>query len=213
VVSDWTLALLFSRDIVSLDVLEHPRQDFQAALDLIASGPPPVTASAGPERAEIAGRADREEGETARAAHHRLAEGVPPGRASNADAAQAEPGGNGPGMSAPGSTDGWARVCPLDKLREDQPLHADIGQCAVCVVRSNGTLYALRDECTHEAVPLSDGEVADGAIECWKHGSRFDLATGRALNRPATEPVDVYPVRIDGDDVLVRLNVPREGLS
>lgn len=44
VVSDWTLALLFPREIVSLDVLEHPRQDFQAALDLIAAGPPPLTA-------------------------------------------------------------------------------------------------------------------------------------------------------------------------
>lgn len=85
-------------------------------------------------------------------------------------------------------------------------MHADIGWCPVCVVRSDGTVYALRDECTHEAVPLSDGEVADGAIECWKHGSRFDLATGRALNRPATKPVDVYPVRVDEDEVFVRLN-------
>src|SRR6185437_4237174 len=48
--------------------------------------------------------------------------------------------------------------------------------------------------------------VADGATECWLHGSRFDLATGRALSRPATRPVDVYPVRIDNDDVFVRLD-------
>ncbi|MGH3292459.1 MAG: hypothetical protein ACRDP7_11675 [Trebonia sp.] len=47
-------------------------------------------------------------------------------------------------------------------------------------------------------------EASGGTVECWKHGSRFDLA----LNRPATKPVDVYPVRIDGDDVLVRLDVP-----
>lgn len=115
-------------------------------------------------------------------------------------------------MSAPGNADGWVRACPLAKLGEDQPVHVDIGQSPVCVVRSNGTVYALRDECTHEAVPLSDGEVADSAIECWKHGSRFDLATGRALSRPATKPVDVYPVRIDGNDVLVRLDVSGESL-
>ena len=72
--------------------------------------------------------------------------------------------------------------------------------------RSDGTVYALRDECTHQAVPLSDGQVADGAIECWMHGSRFDLASGRALSRPATQPVDVYPVRIEGDDVFVPLD-------
>jgi NADH dehydrogenase FAD-containing subunit/nitrite reductase/ring-hydroxylating ferredoxin subunit len=204
VVSDWTLALLFSREIVFLDVLEHPRQDFQAALDLIASGPPQAPAPAGTERA---GSADREEGEAVHHAHHQQAEGVPPGRAANADAGQAAPSGNGPGMSEPGSTDGWARACPLAKLLEDRPVHVDIGQCPVCVVRSNGTVYALRDECTHQAVPLSDGEVTDGTIECWLHGSRFDLSTGRALSRPATQPVDVYPVRIHGDDVLVRLDV------
>ena len=209
VVSDWTLALLFSREIISLDVLEHPRQDFPAALDLIASGPPRVPAPAGTERA---GSADREEGEAVHHAHHQQAEGVPPGRAANADAGQAAPSGNGPGMSAHGSTDGWVRACPLAKLLEDRPVHADIGQCPVCVVRSNGTVYALRDECTHQAVPLSDGEVADGTIECWLHGSRFDLATGRALSRPATQPVDVYPVRIDGDDVLVRLDVSAKSL-
>jgi 3-phenylpropionate/trans-cinnamate dioxygenase ferredoxin subunit len=59
---------------------------------------------------------------------------------------------------------------------------------------------------THQAVPLSDGEVTEGTIECWLHGSRFDLASGRALSRPATQPVDVYPVRIEGDDVFVHLD-------
>jgi 3-phenylpropionate/trans-cinnamate dioxygenase ferredoxin subunit len=116
-------------------------------------------------------------------------------------------------VSAPGSAPGWVRACPLASLPEDQPLHVDIGQCPVCVVRSNGAVYALRDECTHQSVPLSDGEVVDGAIECWLHGSRFDLATGRALSRPATRPVDVYPIRIDDDDVFVRLDVPGAAIT
>lgn len=167
VVSDWTLALLFSRDIISLDALEHPRQDFRAALDLIASGPPSVTAEQSVE-----------------------------------DAA--------PGVDEPVSEGGWVRACPLVELREDRPVHVDVGEVPVCVVRNNGTVYALRDECTHESVLLSDGEVAGGAIECWKHGSRFDLATGQALSRPATKPVDVYPVRVEEDDILVRVaGLPR----
>jgi len=139
-------------------------------------------------------------------ANHQQPEGGPPGAAASADAGQAAP------VSAPASAGGWVRACPLGKLREDQPLHVDVGQCPVCVVRSNGTVYALRDECTHQSVPLSDGEVADGAIECWLHGSRFDLATGRALSRPATQPVDVYPVRIDNDDVFVRLDASGKSL-
>ena len=207
VVADWTLALAFPREIVSLDVLEHPRQDFQAALDLIASGPPQVMTSTGAART---GSAERE-GETEHG-HHQQAERVPPGPAANADAGQPAPARSGPGGSAPGSTGGWVRACPLGKLGEGRPVHVDIGECQICVVRSAGTVYALRDECTHQAVPLSDGEVTDGAIECWLHGSRFDLASGRALSRPATQPVDVYPVRIEGDDVFVHLDTFGESL-
>ena len=108
-------------------------------------------------------------------------------------------------MSAPGSTDGWVRACRLADLDEDQPVRTDIGQCPVCLVRAGGTVYALHDECTHQAVPLSEGEVTGGAIECWLHCSRFELATGRALSPPATRPVAVFPVRIDGGDVFLHL--------
>ena len=108
-------------------------------------------------------------------------------------------------MSTPGSADGWVRACRLADLGEGQPVHADIGQCPVCLVRAGGAVYALRDECTHQAVPLSDGEVTGGAIECWLHGSRFDPATGRALSLPATQPVTVFAVQVDDGDVFVRL--------
>ena len=115
-------------------------------------------------------------------------------------------------MSTPGRADGWVHACSLAELDEDEPVHVDIGQCSVCLVRTGGAVYALRDECTHQAVPLSEGEVtvkgageAGGTIECWLHGSRFDLATGRVLSPPATRPVAVFAVRIDGEGVFVRL--------
>ena len=66
-----------------------------------------------------------------------------------------------------------------------------------------GTFYAIADECSHAAIPLSEGDVGDGEIECYFHGSRFDLRTGKPLGLPATEPVAVYPCRVDDDDVLV----------
>lgn len=109
-------------------------------------------------------------------------------------------------MNAPGRPDGWVRACGLAALGENEPVHVDIGQCPVCLVRTGGTVYGLRDECTHQAVPLCDGEVADGTIECWLHGSRFDLATGRVLSPPATRPAAVFAVRTDGGDVYVRLD-------
>ena len=100
---------------------------------------------------------------------------------------------------------GWVRACSLAELSEDTPAHVDLGDSPVCLVRTDGAVYALRDECTHESVPLSEGEVAEGTIECWLHGSRFDLATGRVLSPPATRPVAVFGVRTDAGDVFVRL--------
>jgi 3-phenylpropionate/trans-cinnamate dioxygenase ferredoxin component len=114
-------------------------------------------------------------------------------------------------LSAPESTGGWVRACSLTEIGEDSPVHVDIGECPVCLVRTGGAVYALCDECTHESVPLSEGEVADGTIECWLHGSRFDRATGRVLSPPATRPVTVFGVRTDAGDVFVRLGPAGDG--
>ena len=48
-------------------------------------------------------------------------------------------------------------------------------------------------------------DVEDGTIECWLHGSRFDLRTGKPCGLPATKPVATYSVTVEGDDVLVKL--------
>jgi 3-phenylpropionate/trans-cinnamate dioxygenase ferredoxin component len=54
-------------------------------------------------------------------------------------------------------------------------------------------------------VPLSEGDVEGGTIECWRHGSRFDLRTGTVMGPPAVEPVQVYATRVDAGEVLVNL--------
>ena len=59
-----------------------------------------------------------------------------------------------------------------------------------------GELFALSDVCSHAEVPLSEGEVYDRTVECWLHGSWFDLRTGAPTGPPATEPVPVYPVKV-----------------
>jgi Ferredoxin subunits of nitrite reductase and ring-hydroxylating dioxygenases len=73
------------------------------------------------------------------------------------------------------------------------------------VVRAEGEVFALRDECSHEEVPLSEGEIYDHTVECWLHGSCFDLRTGNPTGPPATEPVPTYPVKIEDGDVYVAL--------
>jgi 3-phenylpropionate/trans-cinnamate dioxygenase ferredoxin subunit len=101
----------------------------------------------------------------------------------------------------------FERVCALSEVPENGALRVELADIDVAVVRFEGALYALEDRCSHADVPLSEGDVElfRGAptIECFLHGSCFDLRTGEPTNLPATEPVDVYPVRVEGEDVLV----------
>jgi len=103
---------------------------------------------------------------------------------------------------------GFVRACALAELRPDSALALEIAGVDVAVVCSDGKYYAIADECSHAAIPLSEGDVEGGEIECYLHGSRFDLRTGRPLGLPATEPVAVYPVAVDGTDLLVDVAAP-----
>ncbi|MBO1750199.1 non-heme iron oxygenase ferredoxin subunit [Actinotalea sp. BY-33] len=99
-------------------------------------------------------------------------------------------------------------ACMIDDVAPGTALRVELegpnGPVEVAVARdSDGTVHAVSDICSHGQVSLSDGEVEDCTIECWLHGSTFDLRTGAALALPATRPVPVYPVTIDGERVLV----------
>ncbi|GAB3667946.1 non-heme iron oxygenase ferredoxin subunit [Nocardioides korecus] len=99
----------------------------------------------------------------------------------------------------------FRRVCALADLTDSVPLKVDVDGLDVAVVQHDDEVFAIEDECSHAAVALSEGDVEDCTIECWLHGSRFDLRTGKPTGLPATQPVPVFPVRIDGDDVLIDL--------
>jgi 3-phenylpropionate/trans-cinnamate dioxygenase ferredoxin subunit len=100
----------------------------------------------------------------------------------------------------------WERVCARSELVEGEPRRVVIGRTPVSVVLTEGQLFAVNDICSHANVSLSEGEVDDCTIECWLHGSRFDLRTGKPTGLPATKPIAVYSIKIDGDDVLVSLD-------
>jgi 3-phenylpropionate/trans-cinnamate dioxygenase ferredoxin component len=103
------------------------------------------------------------------------------------------------------ATESYVRVCALDELGDPGVIGVEIGDQPVALVRSGGEIFALRDVCSHEEVPLSEGEVYDRTLECWLHGSCFDLRTGAPTGPPASSPVPVYPVKVDGGDVYVAL--------
>lgn len=80
----------------------------------------------------------------------------------------------------------------------------------VCLIRRGNEVSALQDECTHQGMPLSAGEVLeDGTIECPWHGARFDCVTGAVRRGPAEEDVKAYEVSVDGESVLVKERSPR----
>lgn len=100
----------------------------------------------------------------------------------------------------------------LGDLRDGQPRRIIVDGVPLAVVRRGTEVFAVSDVCSHAEVSLSEGEVEDCQIECWLHGSRFDLRTGEPSGPPAFEPVATYPVRIDGqgDEAVVLVAVSEE---
>jgi len=102
--------------------------------------------------------------------------------------------------------DGFTLVCQVDDLAVGSAARAEVDGVIVAMVRDgDGGIHALDDRCTHADVSLSEGDVDGCTLECWLHGSRFDVRTGEPSGPPATVPVAVHPVKIDGDDVYVRV--------
>ena len=93
------------------------------------------------------------------------------------------------------------RICALDELNENEALRVEIDGVAIALVKdSAGECYAIGDTCTHGDISLAEGFVEDATLECWAHGSKFSLLTGKPLTLPAYEPVPVYELSIvDGD--------------
>ena len=100
---------------------------------------------------------------------------------------------------------GELRVCSVKDVEAGSAKRFDVDGQRLCVVRIGDDFYAIDDTCSHADYSLSEGDVWEDEreIECPKHGSTFSLVTGEAQTLPATQPVAVYAVRVDGDDVLV----------
>ena len=106
----------------------------------------------------------------------------------------------------------FERACSLDEFREGEAIGAKIGDQEVAIARDGDELFAVEDICSHAAVALSEGEVEDCTVECWLHGSRFDLRTGKPTGLPATEPVSTFPVEVRGTDVYVDVTTTLNGV-
>jgi 3-phenylpropionate/trans-cinnamate dioxygenase ferredoxin component len=99
------------------------------------------------------------------------------------------------------------RLCALDEIEPGTAKRFEVEGSPIALVRFGDDLYAIGDTCSHAEVSLSEGELDEetGHVECWKHGSSFDVRTGEPDTLPATRPVPTYTVRVDGGDVKVVL--------
>jgi 3-phenylpropionate/trans-cinnamate dioxygenase ferredoxin component len=89
------------------------------------------------------------------------------------------------------------RVCGVDDLAVNEAQRFVVEGVPIAVVKdAAGDIFAIGDTCTHGDISLSEGFVEDDTLECWAHGSKFSLLTGKPLTLPAYEPVPVFKVEI-----------------
>ena len=90
-------------------------------------------------------------------------------------------------------------MAPVDELPPGSVKIVRAGQIAIGVYNLDGEYYAIEDRCSHDDGPLAEGDFdpEDAVVVCPRHGSRFDIRTGRPLTLPAYEPVETFPVTVE----------------
>ena len=106
-------------------------------------------------------------------------------------------------MSA--STARFVKVGRAGEVPDGRPEVFEVEDRHIAVYRIDGAYHAIEDVCTHDGGPLAEGELDGQEVICPRHGARFDVTTGAATCMPAIAPVESYPVRVEGDDLLVGL--------
>ena len=100
----------------------------------------------------------------------------------------------------------FVTVARLEDVPENQLRSVQLDGRDIVLINRGGSIYALEDRCSHEEFPLSAGELTGDQVTCALHGARFDLETGAPMALPAVTPVKTYKLRIDGDQIQVRLD-------
>ena len=103
-------------------------------------------------------------------------------------------------------------ACAASDVSHDEPLGVTIGSLDVAIARCDDEFFALQDLCSHGAVALSEGDVENCALECWLHGSTFDLRTGKPNSLPAIDPVSTFPVEVREDGIYIDVATTLNGV-
>jgi phenylpropionate dioxygenase-like ring-hydroxylating dioxygenase large terminal subunit len=107
----------------------------------------------------------------------------------------------------------WQRAASLKSIPEGGVCGVELEGVPLALYHLDGTIYATHGICTHAMALLAEGFVEDGKIECPLHQGLFDIRTGEALGPPVTAPIQTFAVKVEGDDVLVDLQRPAQGIE
>ena len=100
----------------------------------------------------------------------------------------------------------YVKVASVAEIPDPGKQMLEVEDSVVVLFHVGGRFYCLDDVCTHDGGPLGEGRLCDHAIACPRHGAQFDIRTGQPLTMPATVPTLTHEVKIDGEDVYVRIN-------
>ena len=102
--------------------------------------------------------------------------------------------------------DNWVKVANRSALGEGEVIGVVVAGHEIALYEMDGQVFATDDICTHAYAKLSDGWMEKGEIECPLHAGRFDIKTGKATAPPCIDDVKTYPVRVEGDEIQVKLS-------
>ncbi len=94
-------------------------------------------------------------------------------------------------------------VATLDEVPPGARKLIDLDEVSVVLINIGGQFYCIEDVCTHDGGPVGEGDIEDCAIECPRHGARFDLRDGSVLSMPAVVPIPTYQVKVEGNLVFI----------
>lgn len=100
----------------------------------------------------------------------------------------------------------FIKVAKKSDIQDGKMKSFSVGGKQITIANSEGEFLAFDDSCTHAQCSLAGSTLSGKTVTCYCHGGQFDIKTGEVLAPPPTAPLSIYPVKIDGEDILVEIN-------
>jgi len=96
----------------------------------------------------------------------------------------------------------YKKLCNLNDLEENKAFEVEVDGKSILVTKMNGEFYAIENNCTHENLTMTHGQIHNGEIQCPRHGARFDIKTGKATQLPGVMELKTFKVKVENENVM-----------